>query len=255
MLHIFRYTIQGGAEGSQGGEERGLIPRAIEVVFDSIKGLECSAEVKPVRQSAVELTAQGEEEESLLPGVAESIGGSNITSSDSTNIKVDRNFSYAVFVSYAEVYNEKIFDLIENLPTNKNSDQSAGTRGAKLTQKGVDGRPSSSLPRTYSNAFGIFPSRVSLASAANGGNGILKRQALALKNDPDGGKYVHGLREIRVRTREDAQAVFKLGQMDRQVFGTGLNQQSSRSHGIFTMKVIRVHNGAPNVCLRRFAMF
>jgi hypothetical protein len=28
--------------------------------------------------------------------------------SDETAIKVDRNFSYAVFVSYAEVYNEKV---------------------------------------------------------------------------------------------------------------------------------------------------
>jgi hypothetical protein len=30
------------------------------------------------------------------------------TSADSAAIKVDRNYSYAVFVSYAEVYNEKV---------------------------------------------------------------------------------------------------------------------------------------------------
>ena len=30
------------------------------------------------------------------------------TIADRTAIKVDRNFGYAVFVSYAEVYNEKV---------------------------------------------------------------------------------------------------------------------------------------------------
>ena len=38
---------------------------------------------------------------------------------------------------------------------------------------------------------------------ANGGGGVLKRRALALKNDPEGnGKYVAGLNEMRVRSRE-----------------------------------------------------
>lgn len=92
---------------------------------------------------------------------------------------------------------------------------------------------------------------MSMAATANGGNGIIKRQALALKNDLDGGKYVAGLKEIRVKTREEAHAIFKLGQIDRQVFGTGQNQQSSRSHGIFTIKIVKIHNGAPNVSVQR----
>jgi kinesin family protein 20 len=44
---------------------------------------------------------------------------------------------------------------------------------------------------------------MSLAAMANGGGGILRRKALILKNDPEGnGKYIAGLKEIRVRTRE-----------------------------------------------------
>lgn len=43
---------------------------------------------------------------------------------------------------------------------------------------------------------------MNLAALANGGGGVLKRRALALKNDPEGsGKYVAGLNEVRVRTR------------------------------------------------------
>lgn len=44
---------------------------------------------------------------------------------------------------------------------------------------------------------------MNLAALANGGSGVIRRQALALKNDPEGnGKYIAGLNEIRVRTRE-----------------------------------------------------
>lgn len=44
---------------------------------------------------------------------------------------------------------------------------------------------------------------MNLAAMVNGGGGVLKRRALALKNDPDGnGKYISGLSEIRVKTRQ-----------------------------------------------------
>ena len=40
--------------------------------------------------------------------------------------------------------------------------------------------------------------------------------------------------------------MFRAGQRARQVFGTLANRESSRSHGIFTIKIVRIHNGAPN---------
>jgi hypothetical protein len=44
---------------------------------------------------------------------------------------------------------------------------------------------------------------MSLAAMVNGGAGVIKRQALTLKNDPEGnGKYVSGLKDVRVRSRE-----------------------------------------------------
>lgn len=93
---------------------------------------------------------------------------------------------------------------------------------------------------------GHIGSSMSLAALVNGGAGILKRRALVLKNDPEGnGKFIAGAHDIRVRNREEALAVFRCGQRARQVFGTMANRESSRSHGIFTIKVVRVHNGAP----------
>jgi kinesin family protein 20 len=138
----------------------------------------------------------------------------------------------------------QIFDLLESIPTT-NSKEQPKKPTTRPSSSAV--RTSSAMQRSFSQAFGSFGNRMSMAAAANGGNGIIKRQALALKNDLDGGKYVAGLKEIRVKTREEAHAIFKLGQIDRQVFGTGQNQQSSRSHGIFTVKIVKIHNGAPNV--------
>lgn len=39
------YTIQGGGDDKTGGADRGMIPRTIDVIFNSIDGLECSHRV------------------------------------------------------------------------------------------------------------------------------------------------------------------------------------------------------------------
>lgn len=41
-------------------------------------------------------------------------------------------------------------------------------------------------------------------------------------------------------------SIFQSGESARQVFSTLSNRESSRSHGIFTIKVVRIHNGAPD---------
>jgi len=91
-------------------------------------------------------------------------------------------YQYAIWVSYAEIYNEKIYDLLE------------------------DSLPASSL------AFASAQSNVSLSSVGLGSSSssqllrnvtTLKRKALALKQDKLAShKYIHGLREIRVFSAE-----------------------------------------------------
>jgi kinesin family protein 20 len=68
-----------------------------------------------------------------------------------------------------------------------------------------------------------------------------------LKNDGEGGgKYVAGLREVRCRSREEAHSLIRQGLANRQVFGTLANSTSSRSHGVFTIRIVRIHDGAPS---------
>lgn len=128
---------------------------------------------------------------------------------DSTVLKTDRNYTHSIWLSYAEVYNEKVYDLL--------ADTSSLKRGTKAG------------PSTL----------------------LLSRKALAIKPSPPSdwdapqntGKYVAGLRQIRVHSAAQAKEILKLGQLHRKVFGTLANSQSSRSHALVTVKLMRCHRG------------
>ncbi len=85
---------------------------------------------------------------------------------------------------------------------------------------------------------------------------LLTRKALSLKPTPlsdnldaDGpmGKYISGLTHVHVDSAKEAKKLIKLGQLHRRVFGTLANSQSSRSHGIVTIKLLRKHRGEKDV--------
>jgi len=84
---------------------------------------------------------------------------------------------------------------------------------------------------------------------------LLSRKALTLKpalqsdsmDSPTPGKYISGLRQFRVHSASQAKALVKLGQLHRRVFGTLANRESSRSHGMVILKVVRGHKGERDV--------
>jgi kinesin family protein 20 len=138
---------------------------------------------------------------------------------DPAKFTLDRNHEYTVWLSYAEVYNERVYDLL--VPSTR-----------------------SGLPRP--TTFGT----------AGAGAPTLARKALTVKSsppadawDPDAaaGKYVDGIRHVRVQSAAQAKAVLRLGQLHRRVFGTLANSQSSRSHAVVTIKLLRQHRGERNV--------
>ncbi|CUA77751.1 Kinesin-like protein KIF20A [Rhizoctonia solani] len=249
------YTIQGG----NGKGEGGLLPRTLDVLFNSIDGLHGENRWRPAKCSSVEKepnygsSVKSKNGPAVEPDV-ESLMGEEAADKDDTTVKVDRNYEYSVFVSYAEIYNEKIFDLLasESLaseaPTmsRSGSAQSLSRSQAKPLPKYL----SALLPKSFSSHLG-FGSSGSISSMSGstgpGGEmpGTVTRKALALKSDPTtNGKYVSGLREIRVRSAQEGRAILKLGQINRTVFGTVANERSSRSHAVFTIKVLRIHKGA-----------
>ncbi|KAJ7630551.1 kinesin-like protein [Roridomyces roridus] len=210
------YTVQGGTqEGSAG-----ILPRALDVLFNSIEGLHGTGKYRPVRLQGVELADEADSAPPPIapePGLAAVLGQDmDLSATDSdidpTVLKVDRNYEYTIWLSYAEVYNEKVYDLLDNV-----QDESTG-----------------GIPRSNS-----------------GKSLLLTRKALSLKPSPTTdsldsgvtGKYISGLRQFRVHSASQAKALVKLGQLHRRVFGTLANRESSRSHGMVIIKVVRGHRG------------
>ncbi|ESK95537.1 kinesin-like protein kif23 [Moniliophthora roreri MCA 2997] len=216
------YTVQGGSTE----DSAGILPRAFDVIFNSIDGLQGDSKYRPVRLLGVELADPADSRpppSTPEPAVAQVLGSQMSSSNsavdmnaDSTVLKLDRNYEYSIWLSYAEVYNEKVYDLLETV------------------KNGPQDNP---IPRS-----GSAPSLV------------FTRTALPLKpspstDSPDSdikGRYISGLRQFRVNSASEARALVKLGQIHRRVFGTLANRESSRSHGMVIIKIMRCHRGEKN---------
>ncbi|GAK66634.1 kinesin-domain-containing protein [Moesziomyces antarcticus] len=237
------HTVMGNS--SPGGA--GILPRALDVIFNSINDLESSASIEPFGASGVrrleKRTAHPDASPTLgvnpfmIPSVsrrllaetpARSARPTKLIEHDDTKLTVDRNLRYSVFASYVEVYNEKLFDLLDVSP-GATIGRSESVRGSNWSLANMANAAPSSLPSSASSI-------------------TLNRKPLSLKRDHEtGAKYVDGLREIKINSADDARDLLHRGQENRAVFGTMANRASSRSHGIFTIKIVRHHGGLANL--------
>ncbi|KIP06938.1 hypothetical protein PHLGIDRAFT_13558 [Phlebiopsis gigantea 11061_1 CR5-6] len=239
------YTIQGGSEHGSAG----ILPRTLDVIFNSIDGLHGDGRFRPVRLQGIEhAPPELSSSQSSTASFGFASAGVSLadvlldvplddTDTDTTTLRLDRNHEYTIWLSYAEVYNEKAYDLFASV-----DDGTPSTTSRSESSAGVP-RPTStflSVPAGNSHSKPV----------------VLTRKALPVKPCPPsdydasdgtpGGKYVAGLRQIRVTSAAHAKALLRVGQMHRQVFGTLANSQSSRSHALVTIKVLRVHRGERN---------
>ncbi|KAK9695036.1 hypothetical protein K7432_013170 [Basidiobolus ranarum] len=175
------YTIQGSRENP------GLLPRTLELMLNSIQGKQSTDTLRPARYCEIESCQSSEEFQSNQFSSAQAQLEESFD-----KIECDPEYEYAVWVSYAEIYNEKVYDLLD--------------------------------PGLVNDS---------------------KRKFLTLKKDRKTGyKYIPGLRELKVNSVEDGYQILNQGQNNRTVFSTLLNAVSSRSHSIFTIKLIRIPKNA-----------
>ncbi|KAG8966272.1 hypothetical protein FRC05_002731 [Tulasnella sp. 425] len=259
------YTVQGG----KGPGEAGLLPRTVDAVFNNIQGKLSDAPLRPVRLSSVEFDPNAttlNHTSFELPTsdevLAELLPDSTVTASanaDDTRLEVDEQYEYAVWVSFIEIYNEKIYDL---LGTNEEDDQQegGGTTRPKFTQRMASSSSHGTISKSKAftsllgnrisnmvSSFSLTHQLTSALTSSSSSTPVITRKALSLRTDSSSlrnGKYVAGLKEIRVRSAEEAKKVIQMGQINRRVFGTLANKQSSRSHAVFSIRVIRVKKGA-----------
>ena len=102
------------------------------------------------------------------------------------------DIQYSVWISFAEIYNENIYDMLEKMP--------------EVKRKGEKPR----------------------------------RVPLKLSEDRDGGVYIKGLKEIQVTSSDEAYQLLMIGRENLHFAATRLNHQSSRSHCIFNIKIIKI---------------
>ncbi|KAM4546341.1 kinesin-like protein KIF20A [Fundulus diaphanus] len=68
-----------------------------------------------------------------------------------------------------------------------------------------------------------------------------KRVTLRLSDDKQGNPYVKDLTWIQIRSAEEAWRILKAGRRNQSFASTHLNQNSSRSHSIFSIRVLHIH--------------
>ncbi|XP_031600864.1 kinesin-like protein KIF20A isoform X3 [Oreochromis aureus] len=202
--------------------DSGLLPRSLSVIFNSIEGrLYGRCDLKPQRcrdfsrltpdQQAAESSSKRnllrmlkESDRSATTGRSTFLEGSSLSSDSSVNsvseadsfcLDVDSNVRFSVWVSFCEIYNENIHDLLEQVP-----------------------------------------------------GGQQKRTVLRLSQDVKGNSFIKDLRWVQVSSSEEAYRVMKIGKRNQSFSSTRLNQLSSRSHSIFSIRILRVDDvGVPRV--------
>ncbi|XP_061451506.1 kinesin-like protein KIF23 isoform X8 [Rhineura floridana] len=216
---LFTYGVTGSGKthtmtGSPG--DGGLLPRSLDMIFNSIvtlqakryvfklddkNGVEVQCDVDALlerqKREAFQIPKTPSGKRQVDPEIADMI---NVQ--DNCKVEeVDEDNVYSVFVSYIEIYNNYIYDLLDESPFDpiKPKWNSCGTpvRNAELM-----------LP-----------------------------QSRILREDQNHNMYVAGCTEVEVKSTEEAFEVFWRGQKKRRIANTQLNRESSRSHSVFLIKL------------------
>ncbi|TFY67741.1 hypothetical protein EVJ58_g1421 [Rhodofomes roseus] len=240
------YTVQGGSQPGSAG----ILPRTLDVVFNSIQGLHGDGRYRPVRLNGVE-PAEGPSNSfaSQLPTTSGAPALADILDDlpsgdgdiDPTVLTVDRNHEYTVWLSYSEVYNEKVYDLFAAIDA-PDAPSSQPTHSQSAIPRPMSSFLNLPLPSSQSNPLLLTRKALAVKPCPPSDTGLTSSEAA----NGSAGKYVAGIRQIRVESAAQAKALLRLGQLHRRVFGTLANTQSSRSHALVTIKILRVHRGEKN---------
>ncbi|XP_035521466.1 kinesin-like protein KIF23 isoform X1 [Morone saxatilis] len=218
---LFTYGVTGSGKtftmtGSPG--QGGLLPRSLDMIFNSIgpyqakryvfktddkNGMEVQNEVDALlerqrRENNVSVPKTPSSRQKIDPEIADMIKPEEAYKADG----VDEDSSYSIFVSYIEIYNNYIYDLLEE------------TQEDAIKPKWNGG----GTPVRLNTEF-------------------IPPQSKILREDQNHNMYVAGCMEVEVKSAEEAFQVFWRGQKKRKVANTRLNRESSRSHSVLIIKL------------------
>nr|XP_033776322.1 kinesin-like protein KIF23 isoform X8 [Geotrypetes seraphini] len=218
---LFTYGVTGSGKthtmtGSPG--DGGLLPRCLDMIFNSIgpfqakrfvfkaddkNGMEVQSEVDALlerqKRAVPPAVPKTPNKQKLDPECADMISNQEHCKAE----EVDEDSVYSVFVSYIEIYNNYTYDLLEEIPFDP------------IKPKWNSGNT------PVRNAEFVPP------------------QSKILREDQNHNMYIAGCTEVEVKSTEEAFEVFWKGQKKRRIANTQLNRESSRSHSVFTIKLVQ----------------
>ncbi|XP_074822736.1 kinesin-like protein KIF23 isoform X3 [Natator depressus] len=216
---LFTYGVTGSGKthtmtGSPG--DGGLLPRCLDMIFNSIgpfqakrfvfklddkNGVDVQCEVDALlerqKRDAMPIPKTPSGKRQIDPEFADMISVRDHYKVE----EVEEDNVYSVFVSYIEIYNNYIYDLLEEVPFDP-----------------------------------IKPKWNSCNTPVRNGD-FIPPQSKVLREDQNHNMYVIGCTEVEVKSTEEAFEVFWRGQKKRRIANTQLNRESSRSHSVFMIKL------------------
>ncbi|NWH66354.1 KI20A protein, partial [Geococcyx californianus] len=201
------FTIQGTSK------DFGILPRSLDVIFNHIKGKHylkmnfkpyLSNDVKKLEDAQVKqeealktaiLASLKEVSDQILPFVwsLQSLSCFGLPEKNFVPLEIFRTNIHqrtqaSVWISFCEIYNEYVYDLLHVLSTSKSQ----------------------------------------------------KRRVLRICEDQGGNSYIKDLRWINIQSSEEACKILKIGNKNRSFACTRMNEQSSRSHSIFSIRLLKL---------------
>ncbi|XP_016001245.1 kinesin-like protein KIF23 isoform X2 [Rousettus aegyptiacus] len=218
---LFTYGVTGSGKthtmtGSPG--EGGLLPHCLGMIFNSIGSFQakryvfkCNDRNSMDIQCEVDALLERQKREALphpkTPAIKRQ---ADPEFADMINLQefckaedVDEDSVYGVFVSYIEIYNNYIYDLLEEVP------------------------------------FDPIKPKWNSCSTPMRNTDFVPPQSKLLREDKNHNMYVAGCTEVEVKSVEEAFEVFWRGQKKRRIANTHLNRESSRSHSVFNIKLVQ----------------
>ena len=134
---------------------------------------------------------------------------------------------YTCRCSFFEIFNERVFDLLDSAGGDSNSSSSA--RASRDSEGGGSSRTSRGSDRSSGSSM-MLP--------------VEDFSGLQVREDQHRGVYVDGLSESVVACAADAGVALGKGYRNRRVAETAMNRESSRSHAVFQLLVESVEKTA-----------
>ncbi|XP_028276921.1 kinesin-like protein KIF20A isoform X2 [Parambassis ranga] len=217
------YTIQGS------GQEAGLLPRALVSLFRKLQGrLYGAVDLKPVMYQDVRQLEPSEVKE-------EEIRRNSL-------LKEDENLT-SRRAGATSVWDSGVGGLssLSDIATQLEDADSVCLEPDSLSHSGGDDLEQGVQFSIWVSFYEIYNEFLYDLLDASPSLQPRKRVTLRLSDDKQGNAYVKGLTWIQVRSAEEAWKILRAGHRNQSFASTHLNQNSSRSHSIFSIRVLHIH--------------